>query len=427
MNDSSIIILFFGKIYNKNFDCFVIMAYNYFKKISSGMCLMTYRSFNFYGYSRESYKECSELIRSTNRKHITILTTWFILINLLYLSFSYLNLFGVNEEKIPFYGSYVIISTIFEIWLLFFPRSVIRHNYLAVFASILILLSYGIAASIAQPYMPATMFLVLLVLTSLSFIGNMYTMIFLTILAVTVFLVTSYFFKTFSIAYHDTYNVAVISTLAIALHYTFQRTRVAQFILYQKDLQVQRELEIKSSFDALTGLLNRGKLFSIAEQILHQKHENYLALCLLDLDGFKQINDNLGHQMGDKVIQTVGKTIIASLDLNEDDREKISSWDLKVPHSLAGRLGGDEFIIFIRGMKSRTEVTDLMQKILNSLNAVKFDGINGIHASFGITEICPSDMDIDNAYKRADEALYESKRAGKNQIHFSTESIPGDA
>ena len=131
--------------------------------------------------------------------------------------------------------------------------------------------------------------------------------------------------------------------------------------------------------------------------------------------------------MGDKVIQTVGKTIITSLDLNEDDREKISSWDLKAPHSLAGRLGGDEFIIFIRGMKSRTEVTDLMQKILNSLNAVKFDGINGIHASFGVTEICPSDTDIDNAYKRADEALYESKRAGKNQIHFSTESIPGDA
>ncbi|MBQ3670822.1 MAG: GGDEF domain-containing protein [Treponema sp.] len=292
---------------------------------------MTYRSFNFYGYTREAYKECSDLIRSTNRKHITILTTWFILINLLYLSFSYLNLFGVNEEKMPFYGSYVLVSIIFELWLIFFPRAVKRHNYFAVFACIILLLSYGVASSIAQPYMPATMFLVLLVLTSLSFIGNMYTMILLTILGVSGFLATSYMYKTFSIAYHDTYNAAVISTLAIALHYTFQRTRMAQFILYQRDLQVQKELEIKSSFDALTGLLNRGKFFSISEKITNQLHEKNLALCLLDLDGFKQINDNLGHQMGDKVIQTVGKTIMKTLDLKDDDREKISSWDLKAP------------------------------------------------------------------------------------------------
>ena len=90
---------------------------------------MTYRSFNFYGYTREAYKECSDLIRSTNRKHITILTTWFILINILYLSFSYLNLFGVNEEKMPFYGSYVLVSIIFELWLIFFPRAVKRHSH----------------------------------------------------------------------------------------------------------------------------------------------------------------------------------------------------------------------------------------------------------------------------------------------------------
>lgn len=388
---------------------------------------MTYKSFNYYGYDKETYLDCSPLIRSTNRKHITILNTWFILINLFYLMFSYLNLFGVNEERIPFYGSFLLISFAFEFWLLLFPKSVIRHNYLAVSASILILLTYGVISSLAQPYMAATIFLILLVLTSLSFIGSMYIMIGFTIIGVLSFLFTSYMYKTFSIAYHDTYNAIVVSSLAITLHYTFQRTRVAQFILYQKDLQVQRELEIKSSFDALTGLLNRGKLFSIAEQILHQKHEEYLALCLLDLDGFKQINDSLGHQMGDKVIQTVGKTIISTLELSEEEKQNISNWDFKSPRCLAGRLGGDEFIIFVRGMKSRAGVVELIQKMLNSLNAVRFDGVDGIHASFGITEISKFDKDIDNAYKRADEALYESKRAGKNQIHFSTETIPGDA
>ena len=126
------------------------------------------------------------------------------------------------------------------------------------------------------------------------------------------------------------------------LHYTFQRTRVSQFILYQRDLQIQRELEIKSSFDALTTLLNRGRFFAITEEILRSKPNEYITLCILDLDEFKGINDNLGHQMGDKVIQTVGKTLIKQLGIESYISEMISSWDLKPKISIAGRLGGDE-------------------------------------------------------------------------------------
>ncbi|MCR4823627.1 MAG: GGDEF domain-containing protein [Treponema sp.] len=380
---------------------------------------MTYKSFNYYGYDKETYKECASLIRSTNRKHITILNTWFLFINIIYLIFSYLNLFGVNEERVPFYASFVGIATIFEVWLLLFPKKVESHNYLAVFTSITVLQTYGVVSSIAQPYMPATMFLVLLVLTSLSFIGNMFIMIFLSVLGVSGFLLSSYLFKTFSIAYHDTYNAVVIITLAVALHYTFQRTRVAQFILYQKDQQIQKELEIKSSFDALTGLLNRGKFFSIAEEILRSKKDDYSALCLFDLDGFKQINDNLGHQMGDKVIQTVGNIMLKISEIKDSDKANISHWDMNIRKCLVGRLGGDEFILFIRDKKNREEVREFLQSMLSCLNEVHFDNLEGIHASIGVTEIINEDKDIDNAYKRADEALYESKRCGKNQIHFS--------
>ena len=131
--------------------------------------------------------------------------------------------------------------------------------------------------------------------------------------------------------------------------------------------------------------------------------------------------------MGDKVIQTVGRTILKILDLESYAHTTISSWDLSKKFSLAGRLGGDEFILLIQGVHSKEEVTKLLQKMLNTLNEVQFDGLNGIHASFGVTEIKKNDKDIDNAYKRADEALYESKRAGKNQIHFSTEDLTGDA
>ena len=76
-----------------------------------------------------------------------------------------------------------------------------------------------------------------------------------------------------------------------------------QFVLYHKNMQNQRELEVGSSFDALTSLLNRGRFFSMADRVLHDGSGGYKALCLIDLDGFKQVNDQPGHQMGDKVKQ----------------------------------------------------------------------------------------------------------------------------
>lgn len=388
---------------------------------------MTARSFNYYGFSKESYMECSEMIRSTNRKHITILNTWFFFINLLYLVFSYLNLFGVNQERIPFYATYCILSLGYEIWLFAFPKRVERHNYFAVFASISLMLSYGICASVMSPYMPATIFLVLLTLTTLSFIGTMFIMVMLAFVWVGLFLVSSYLYKTFSIAYHDTYNAVILVTLVFGLHYTFQRTKVSQFILYQRDLQIQHELEIQSSFDTLTSLLNRGKFFSITETILKLKTTDYKALCLLDLDEFKQINDTLGHQMGDKVIQIAGQTILKALNLKNIPDTTISKWDLALPQSVAGRLGGDEFILLVRGKDSKEDVEKLLREMLNSLNSVRLDGLSGIHASFGVTELTKNDIDIDNAYRHADVALYESKRAGKNQIHFSKEDSSEEA
>ena len=143
-----------------------------------------------------------------------------------------------------------------------------------------------------------------------------------------------------------------------------------------------------------------------------------MALCLIDLDGFKAINDGLGHQMGDKAIQMTGRTMLNTLGLQASDAFDPERWDLVEGESIAGRLGGDEFIVLLRGCSTRQEVIDRMERILAALNAVSFDGLEGIRASVGITVLRPDDADIDGAYKRADDALYKSKRAGKNQIHL---------
>ncbi len=376
---------------------------------------MTRRSFNYYGYTKDSYLECSKMIRATNRNHIMILNSWFFIVNVFYMIFSYFNLFGATQEQIPFYLIFILISVVFEAWIFFKPEDVERHNYFAVIFSIILLLTYGIIYSIAQPYMPASIFLIMMIITAISFTGSMYLMIAMTLIASGIFLYTSYGFKTFSIAYRDSYNVAIVATLAITLHYTFQRTRIAQYILYQKDQQTRRELEIKSSFDALTMLMNRGCFFSVVEEIVRISLSEYMVLCLLDLDGFKGINDTLGHQMGDKVIQTVGKMIMKTFDL-EGKNQCVSEWDLKRPVTIAGRLGGDEFIIMLRGVNSIEESKAKIIELMENLSKVNFDGVDGIRTSVGITEMKEGEKDLDTAYKRADDALYQSKRGGKNKI-----------
>ena len=376
------------------------------------------KSFNYYGFDKTTYYDCIDMIRSTNRKHVFILNTWFLLVNLFYLIFAGLNLFGASQEQIPFYAIYFSLALIFNIFLGFAGKFLERHTITIIYSSMTLMISYGIINSLSHPYMPATIFLIMLTLVAISYIDTLYRIMSMVLLSSGLFLLTSYMYKTFSIAYHDTYNAAILFSLACGLHYTFQRTRLHQFVLYQKDLIIQQELEVKSSFDALTSLLNRGRFFSIAEEVLPHIHEEYMVLCLLDLDGFKEINDNLGHQMGDKAIQIAGKTILDTLNIDLAEKWTFPTRVLEQKGSFAGRLGGDEFIVLIRGFSSQSEVDFLLHQLLKDLNNAKLDSLNGIQASFGATALNSLDTDIDEAYKRADDALYESKRKGKNQIHF---------
>ena len=110
--------------------------------------------------------------------------------------------------------------------------------------------------------------------------------------------------------------------------------------------------------------------------------------------------------------------LIGALHLDLSEKWAFQEKVLKEKSSFPGRLGGDEFILFLRGMENRENVKRVLQNILKTLNSVEVGELHGIHASLGVTEITPNDRDIDSAYTRADEALYESKRAGKNQIRF---------
>ena len=380
---------------------------------------MTLEKFVHYGYDRDTYRDCTELIHWTNRRHMRIINTWFLAVNLLYMIFSTQNLFGVNETNTAFYAAFVGIGAVFEA-MLFFCRDFLRKFTMPfVYLIFLMLAVYGIMTSLSQPYMAATMFQVLMVLAGLSFITAMDVGAGMLLIFGMAFLWSSFMYKPMVIVYQDLYNTILFWSLSLLLHYTFQHARIRQFVTYRQNLQIQHELAVKSDFDTLTELLARSTFFHMADSVIEENKDELLVICLLDLDGFKEINDTYGHQLGDKAIRVAAEEIYRTLGIDPGEKWSYSARAMEEKASFAGRLGGDEFICLLRGYKSVDEVSTLMEKLLVNLNAVKFDQIEGLRASFGLTVVMEEDRNVDGPYQRADDALYESKREGKNRITFN--------
>ncbi|MBR2275882.1 MAG: GGDEF domain-containing protein [Lachnospiraceae bacterium] len=379
---------------------------------------MKYKSLNHYGYDKSRYDDCIDLIHDTNYNHILIINTWFMILTVVFMVFSRLNRFGVDKRHFRMYLIYAVISLLFEIILIAFKSFAVRFAQFFTHLNILTLMTFSIYASITQPYLAATMYLVLVVLVAVTYIDTMLSMTIVLILYSCAFLYTSNLKKPVSIAQLDFYNVTVFLILAIVLHFTFQRAKMQEFYTLQKNIQIQRDLEIRSSFDTLTNLLNRARFFSVAGEVVRGYDGNeFIAACLLDLDSFKQINDKLGHQMGDKAIQVTGSIIAETLSIDMMEKWSFTERAVRDKLSFAGRLGGDEFIMVIRG-REKNDIKEILESILKKLNNVRIGELQGIHGSFGVTVIKPADRDMDSAYNRADDALYESKRAGKNRITF---------
>ena len=184
------------------------------------------------------------------------------------------------------------------------------------------------------------------------------------------------------------------------------------------------QAQSKANVDALTGVKNKHAYLDEEEQLDRMIEEHCapaFAIVIMDVNDLKKINDTLGHQMGDKVIQTAAKTILETLAIDYGEKWSFTERAVKEDLSFAGRLGGDEFVVFIRNLKSAEEVEEAFKKILKTLNDVRLEGVTGINASIGVTVLGKGDFDVDKAYSRADEALYRSKEGGRNRVSFSEE------
>lgn len=175
-------------------------------------------------------------------------------------------------------------------------------------------------------------------------------------------------------------------------------------LIYPIKNALMYQIALMSAYrDPLTGLNNRLAMEkNLPREIdLAKRHRQSMALLVMDLDGFKQINDSFGHDIGDQVLREVAE-VICQVVRNTD---------------LVYRFGGDEFV----GGLAQTDVhgaIDVCERIrtsVDSLNLGAFGVTGQVQVSIGITLVRQGDCFL-STFKRADKALYQAKLNGKNQI-----------
>lgn len=168
--------------------------------------------------------------------------------------------------------------------------------------------------------------------------------------------------------------------------------------------QMETELHRLATTDVLTQSSNRRHFFECANHEFEQARlqGKPLAFLLLDIDDFKVINDTYGHPEGDKVLQRIAESGRAALRRGD----------------LFGRIGGEEFAAVFPGCAPdmAMQVAERLQREIQRLSFSHDDQTFGITVSQGLTSLTPEDENLDSLFARADAAMYQAKRQGKNRI-----------
>lgn len=183
---------------------------------------------------------------------------------------------------------------------------------------------------------------------------------------------------------------------------------VFTFFQRKKTHKASQELEEKADTDQLTGLSNKSATERKIKEYMTETPKAPGMLILFDVDNFKKINDTMGHSFGDEVLQALGQQISTNFRVTD----------------VVGRIGGDEFMVFLKNINGE----EIVQREAAKINFFFRNFTVGSYvkysptASIGVA-MFPKDGDnFEKLYKAADSALYQSKKNGKNQLTFYSDT-----
>lgn len=169
-------------------------------------------------------------------------------------------------------------------------------------------------------------------------------------------------------------------------------------IFIEKNARLKAYYEAKN--DMLTGLTNKNYTQKYLNEYIKENPDSRVALIIIDIDNFKLVNDNLGHLFGDEVLKHVAQVIKGTTHTGD----------------IVGRIGGDEFLVFVKNYASKEEVETIAKTICTYIPAIYVGEQTAfrLSASIGIAYYPEHGMDADSLYENADKALFYTKGLGKN-------------
>ncbi|MCQ4346273.1 EAL domain-containing protein [Pseudomonas stutzeri] len=199
----------------------------------------------------------------------------------------------------------------------------------------------------------------------------------------------------------------LVMGLALSLAIGLSRWLAYRFARYQQDIDAgHTRLRLLAETDPLTQLPNRARLYTRLGEAIERAERDGLQLAVLfiDLDRFKNINDSLGHAVGDGLLTQVAQRLSAAVRTGDT----------------VSRLGGDEFVILLEGLGEGTQAAQVAQNLLNACSGhyCVAEHELAVTPSIGIA-LCPADgRDAETLLKNADTAMYHAKSAGRNNYQF---------
>jgi diguanylate cyclase (GGDEF)-like protein len=199
-------------------------------------------------------------------------------------------------------------------------------------------------------------------------------------------------------------TMILTNVIGIVVSTRFYRLRRRQYLAWVELERVRDELHVMATVDGLTGVMNRRRFLEIAETELarSRRYGRPLSMIAVDLDHFKDVNDTLGHAAGDDVLAALART------LQDQTRRQ----------DVVGRIGGEEFAVILPETTGEAAV-ELAERMRVNLSAVKL-AVGGVPltvtASLGVVQVRATDRTVEAALQRADAALYQAKRGGRDRV-----------
>ena len=193
-----------------------------------------------------------------------------------------------------------------------------------------------------------------------------------------------------------------------------RKAMVATVLDMSEVRHLHQQLEFQAVTDPLTGLLNRRGFYQTVENLLlrGERSDSAWVLLYLDLDGFKRVNDSLGHDAGDRVLRWVSEQLKACLR----------------PFDILARMGGDEFTALL-DLEFPEQAAKIAEKLIERVSICQqIEGLDiALGASIGIATFPDCGANLDGLLRASDIAMYEAKRAGRQQYRFYDHEMNGRA